>query len=191
MGKYWLWLSHYDCSKGEAVSKDKSFEEKDCPKCKGLGMVEDFDGYGYQLIRCQACGATGSVKMYPKEVASNKEMCCSAVCETSPKPKSFEERVDEILEQAQVNPDMALWARKDILALVREEVEKCIPIENSYGKGLVEQIGSLLMGNTAQQMSEGFKEYKQLKAIERERNFGWNECIRFIKQSIAERMGKP
>ena len=39
-----------------AGSREKQGE---CSRCKGLGMVEDFDGFGHQLIRCIECNGTG------------------------------------------------------------------------------------------------------------------------------------
>ena len=47
--------------------------------------------------------------------------------------------------------------------------------KDGYARGLCEQIGSLLMASEG--MREGFKEYKSLKEIERQRNIGYNQLI--------------
>jgi hypothetical protein len=61
-------------------------------------------------------------------------------------------------------------ARLAILNWIEEE----LPKENGYAKGLVERIGVLLMGKTVDSMREGFKEFRNLKEIEKERNIGYN-----------------
>lgn len=51
--------------------------------------------------------------------------------------QSMREKLREILEQAQCNPDMMIWAEKDILQLLRDELpEKTIT--SFKDKGIVE-----------------------------------------------------
>ena len=67
-----------------------------------------------------------------------------------------------------------------ILSAVLEE----LPKEDGYAKGLVEDIGSVLMGNTAEQMKTGFEDYKRLKEIESERNIGYNQALAEIREIL-------
>ena len=50
------------------------------------------------------------------------------------------------------------------------------PEKDGYAKGIVEEIGGLMMGKTVESMKEGRKEYLSLKKIEKERNIGYNQA---------------
>lgn len=52
-------LGSFECSCGKCDMID--IEPSICNICLGLGMVEDFDGYGYQLFKCAKCNGIGSI----------------------------------------------------------------------------------------------------------------------------------
>jgi hypothetical protein len=67
-----------------------------------------------------------------------------------------------------------------ILSAIRAE----LPKKNGYARGLCEQIGALLMGNDRESMQQGFKEFKSLKEIEKQRNVGFNQAISEMEERL-------
>jgi len=65
---------------------------------------------------------------------------------------------------------------------IKEYYLNSLPKENWDKHDLAEKIGSLFMGKTKESMQKGFKEYKKLAEIKKERNIGYNACLSEIKE---------
>ena len=103
-----------------------------------------------------------------------------------PKDKTAREILTKLIpEDIRDNPYAKDMVDQALLALKELVMEK----KDGYAKGLCEKIGSLLMATDG--MREGFKQFKSLKEIERQRNIGYNQAVQDIAELFEVKCSKP